>query len=247
LSTLKRPSALLLDLDDTLIDNSMDTFIPAYFGALAEHMAQIVSPEDLVAALMAGRAAMAGNDGTGATNKEVFDEVFLPQINVPMEQFTLLEDQFYADVYPSLESVVKPRSAAPQLIEWANAQGIPVVIATNPSLPLTAIEQRLQWGQIGVDRYEYALVTSYETSSATKANPAYFANIVEALGIPAQECLMLGDNWDWDVINAGEANIPSFWISNDREIDQSAPHLVGSGRLEDAIELLARSTLGELP
>ena len=39
-----KPAAILFDLDDTLLVNSMDTFVPAYLGALTEFMSELVMP-----------------------------------------------------------------------------------------------------------------------------------------------------------------------------------------------------------
>jgi FMN phosphatase YigB (HAD superfamily) len=66
-----------------------------------------------------------------------------------------------------------------------------------------------------VDRYDYELVTCYENSHATKSSPAYFQEIIECLGRQPEECLMVGDNWGWDVVCAGKAGIPSYWIATD--------------------------------
>ena len=108
-----------------------------------------------------------------------------------------------------------------------------VVIATNPLFPRTAIEQRMAWGGVGVDRFEYELVTCYENSRATKSSPAYFKDIVEFLGRQPDECLMVGDNWGWDVVCAGEAGLPSYWIAEpDAPQPEPAAEVVGQGNLD---------------
>jgi FMN phosphatase YigB (HAD superfamily) len=209
--------ALLLDLDDTLIDNSMDTFIPAYFRALEAFVSGVVDPERFIKQLLIATRTMDGNDGSGPTNEEVFAAAFYPALGVPREEMEPLLARFYSEAFPQLEPLTRPRRAGPKVVEWSKAAGLQVVIATNPLFPRTAIEQRMAWGEVGVDRFDYDLVTCYENSRATKSSPAYFQGVVEFLGRDPKECLMVGDNWGWDVVCAGQAGVPAYWIASDGE------------------------------
>ncbi|MEJ2581189.1 MAG: HAD family hydrolase, partial [Acidobacteriota bacterium] len=151
---------------------------------------------------------------------------------------------FYAEAFPRLESLTRPRAAAPKIVEWANSRGLQVVIATNPLFPRTAIEQRMAWGGVGVDRFNYDLVTVYENSHATKSSPAYFEEIVDQLGRNPGECLMVGDNWGWDVVCAGEAGIPAFWIAPDGAPNpEPAAAIVGRGNLDSFLAAALDGTL----
>ncbi|MGD2162318.1 MAG: hypothetical protein PVG04_04440, partial [Anaerolineales bacterium] len=53
---------VLLDLDDTLLINSMDSFLPAYFQRLGAYLSDVADPDRMLAALMAGTQAMLAND-----------------------------------------------------------------------------------------------------------------------------------------------------------------------------------------
>lgn len=44
---------LLIDLDDTLLVNDIDTFLPAYLKALGKHMTAFVAPELMIQHLLA--------------------------------------------------------------------------------------------------------------------------------------------------------------------------------------------------
>lgn len=225
--------ALLLDLDDTLIDNRMDTFIPAYFRALEGFVAGVVEPERFIRELLRATRAMDSNNGTGPTNEEVFAAAFYPALGVPREEMEPLLARFYREAFPTLAPLTAPRPAAPKIVKWAFARGLQVVIATNPLFPRTAIEQRMAWGGVGVDLFDYDLVTSYENCRATKSSPAYFREIVEKLGRQSAECLMVGDNWGWDVACAGEAGVPGYWIAPDgAEPPPPAAEAVGRGDLD---------------
>jgi FMN phosphatase YigB (HAD superfamily) len=236
--------ALLLDLDDTLIDNPMDTFIPAYFKALESFVGEVMDPEHFVRQLLIATRTMDGNDGSGPTNEEVFAAAFYPALGVPREELEPLLARFYSEAFPRLAPLTRPRAAAPKVVAWAEEKNLQVVIATNPLFPRTAIEQRMAWGGVGVDRFDYDLVTSYENCRATKSSPAYFREIVSKLGRRPEECLMVGDNWGWDVACAGEAGVPGYWIAPDgAEPPPPTTEVVGRGDLDD---LLASALDGSL-
>ena len=225
--------AILLDLDDTLIDNAMETFIPAYFRALEAFVAGMVEPGLFIQELLYATRTMDRNDGTGPSNEEVFAAAFYPALGVAREEIEPLLARFYAEAFPRLEPLTGPRPAAPKVVEWAKDRGLQVVIATNPLFPRTAIEQRMAWGGVGVDRFDYELVTCYENSHATKSSPAYFREIVESLGRRPDECLMVGDNWGWDVVCAGEAGLPAYWIAADgAQPPEPVVPVVGQGDLD---------------
>jgi hypothetical protein len=60
---------LLLDLDDTCLGNSMDTFIPAYLQAMGDHLSGYIPPEDLASALMSSTQDMFQNTRPDRTHR----------------------------------------------------------------------------------------------------------------------------------------------------------------------------------
>jgi FMN phosphatase YigB (HAD superfamily) len=236
--------ALLLDLDDTLLGNPMDTFIPAYFGALKDFVSHLVPGEEFIARLLSATRLMTTNDGSGRTNEEVFSEAFYPSFDVERRELEPVLEDFYREAFPKLRPLTQPRPAAPLIIEWAQERGLQVVIATNPLFPQTAIEQRMTWGGVGVDRFAYDRVTTYENSRATKSHPAYYHEILSALGRQPGECVMVGDNWGWDVEQAAAVGISGFWIADggERPPDAATPFL-GQGSLDDFLALAENGDL----
>jgi FMN phosphatase YigB (HAD superfamily) len=205
--------AVLFDLDNTLITNPSDEFVPAYLRALGAHLAALVPPERLVSELLRCVRLMLENTDPTRTLKEVFWAELLPALDVPEADLFPLVENFYAEVYGRLRDYTAPRPDAPRAVRAAFRAGCDVVIATNPLYPATAILHRLAWAGIPADEYPYALVTSYENMHAGKPRPEYFREVVDRIGRRPAECLMVGDDLAQDMI-AQSVGLRTYWITD---------------------------------
>ena len=216
------PITLLLDLDDTLLDTNMDAFIPAYFKALSESLADMVAPEIMLLALMGGTQAMMLNTDPGLTLREVFGAHFFAKIGVERSPLQKRIDRFYDDVFPTLGSLTKPIPEAIRLVDWAFEQGHRVAIATNPLFPLKAIQHRLRWAGLPPEKYPFAVVTSYETFLFTKEMVAYYPEVLAQLGWPEDPLVMVGDDVEREVKPTQTAGFPVFWVRKPGESSAEA-------------------------
>jgi FMN phosphatase YigB (HAD superfamily) len=222
---------LLLDLDDTLLDNPMSEFVPAYLEAISSHLSQHADPAQIARMLLAGTQLMMENEQPDCTLKEAFDSIFYPSLG--LNEVDLIEpiDHFYNNIYPSLQVHTRPRPEAIQLVESAFELGYQVVIATNPIFPLTAILKRLIWAGLPAEEYPFALVPSYETFHFTKPNPAYLAELLARLGWPEGPVIMVGDDLVNDIQAANGLGIPSYWLGDSNtslENNRDVPSASGS-------------------
>ena len=241
------PRAVLFDLDDTLLGNAMSTFIPAYFEAITRWASDRVEPRRLVAALMAGTTAMDSNDGAGPTNEDAFAAVFYPMVGIDREELEPVFQRFYEEAFPALRALTRPLPEAPRLVGAALEEGLQVAVATNPLFPLTAIEQRLEWGGVGPGAFRYEVVTSYETCHATKPRAVYYREILERLGRRPEECLMVGDSWQLDIAPSTALGMAAFWVAPPWAApSRSAASLAGRGSLADLWRLV-RGAGGRFP
>lgn len=226
--------AILFDLDNTLLENPIDRFIPTYIGALSEYVSGHVDREAFVKELMRATEAMVTDTDPRRTNKEAFDAVFFPAIGHTPEELGPLLDEFYAQWFSELRAITSPKPAARPLMEWVFDQGIQVVIATNPLFPRVAVEERLAWADVPVGDFDYDLVTSYEHMHAAKPNGAYYLEIARRLGRKPGECLMVGDEWERDIYPAVNVGMMAYWIAETAHAPPSADSgLVGQGSLSD--------------
>jgi FMN phosphatase YigB (HAD superfamily) len=227
---------LLLDLDDTLLGNSMDSFIPAYLRSLCEHLAPFIPAEKLVSTLMSGTQAMLDNDMPDKALKEVFDQAFYPVLGIQEADYIQRFDSFYSDEFSKLQELTQFRPEAVSMIEEAFNRGYNVAIATNPLFPMTAIQQRLEWAGLSPEIYPFLLIPSYETFHFAKPNTAFFTESLAKLGWPTGPVVMVGDDFDHDIAPARVLGIGNFWITeNGAPSGEELPTSAGCGNIQDLL------------
>jgi len=230
---------LLIDLDNTLLGNDMETFIPAYLDALGKHLESYVPPERMVRVMMAATQKMFENNHPGSSLREVFEPNFYPKLGLIEHEVRDHFEAFYVNVFPTLQPLTEFWSDAVNLIDEAFSRDYQVGVATNPLFPLTAIEQRLGWAGFDVDNVPFNFIPSYETFHFAKPNPAYFAEFLGRLGWPDGPIVMIGDDPVPDVKGARSLGLPVFWVSDEVEqISMGHPMPTMSGSLTDIIPWL---------
>ena len=227
---------LLVDLDDTLLGNSMESFIPAYMSALGEQLSSHIPPEKMVHAMMIGTREMFANNRPDRTLEATFDPHFYPAIGASKAKMQDTIDTFYHKVFPSLKSVTQFIPQAVTFLEEALRRGYRIAIATNPLFPRAAILQRLEWAGISPQKYPLALIPSMETFHFAKPNPAFFAEFLGWMGWPDGPVVMIGNDLDHDIRGAQSMGLPAFWISErGANIPEGEPVPQGQGLLEDIL------------
>ena len=205
---------LLLDLDGTLLDNDMDSFVEGYLNAFGRHVHPILDPGIFVTKLLSATKQMVLNRMPDRTLEKVFDEAFYPAINQRKEDLCSMIDAFYSVVFPTLKSLTKAKPQAVKLVETAFERGYQVCIATNPLFPLTAILQRLDWAGLSARKYPFLLVPSYETFHFAKPSPAFYSEFLSVIGQPDGPVVMVGNDPVSDIAAARQAGLATFWVND---------------------------------
>lgn len=190
-------TTILFDLDGTLLPMKQERFVQSYLKALSTALAPHgYDPEALTAALWKGTAAMVQNDGS-RTNEEVFWEVFQALCKPDARKDQPLFDAFYRQEFHALAADCFQTRQSRDLIDVLQAAGYRLVLATNPIFPAAATESRMSW--VGLRPEDFLYCSTYENSHYCKPNPLYYQEILDKLGLTAQECLMVGNDVEEDM------------------------------------------------
>lgn len=232
--------AVLFDLDDTLLGNDMDHFLPGYFALLGQHAERYLSRDRFLQELMTCTEAMIRDVDPALSNRDVFWQHFARRTGLDAVEMEAFFEQFYRHQFHQLRDRTEKRPFAAELVQFCLDHNLDVVVATNPLFPLIAIEARLAWGGLPVDQYNFALVTAYENMHAAKPQPAYYTEILDKIGCAPAEALMVGNDWEADILPARSVGIQTYWLSLAGEAPPAEFGVPYGRTLEDVHTFLAQ-------
>lgn len=222
---------ILFDMDGTLLDIDLSSFLRRYFAGIGAATAASFPGVDVMPAILQSTTAMQ-EPHPARTNREVFYEDFLARTGLDLDEHWPVFERFYREVFPTLRDGEGPHRGARQAVETALGLGVRVAIATNPIFPQTAQRTRLAWA--GLDDLDLPVVTSYELMHSCKPDPAYFLETAAIIGVDPLRCIMVGDDRSLDLA-AADVGMRTFYVGGDVGV-----HADWSGDLTDLAALLPR-------
>jgi HAD superfamily hydrolase (TIGR01549 family) len=238
--------AVLFDLDNTLLGNDMDIFLPHYFSWCGSFARQYMSEDEFIQTLLIASRAMVENTDPDMTNNDVFWRHFSELSGLEGEHIAAEFDVFYRDEFYLLQKITEYSPTAARIMDACVQRGLQIVIATNPMFPRRAIEARLSWAGVPVTKYPYDLVTTMENMHATKPHGDYYREILEKINCEPAEALMVGDDWERDIEPAIDLGLFTYWIPLPG-VDQPAGNTpTAQGTMEELEQCIAEDWLQTL-
>jgi FMN phosphatase YigB (HAD superfamily) len=204
--------AILFDLDGTLLKVNMDYFLQHYLKSLAQHVNGVFDPDEFIGHVLSATKTMIHEISSETTNKESFMAYFLPRVSPDSDEIFPLLDDFYSKVFPQLQVHADTFPGVEEIMEQAVKLQCPLVLATNPVFPMEAIRHRMHWAGLKDDLF--CLVTAYENMHFCKPHREYYLEIASYLEIPPEECLMVGNDADDDIIAAARAGMKTYLVED---------------------------------
>ncbi len=200
---------IFFDLDGTLLQVEMKKFIPAYVSGLASCFEDVADRHLFSEVMLSSTMALLRNSEGRRSNEELFLESLSRHLGIERDLFNRRLQQYCANGLHRLTPLVHPLELSRRILERCFARGLKVVLATNPVFPRAVVEARLQWG--GLLDFPFELVTTYENCRYCKPHVGYFADILDHLGLAAEECVMVGNDTDHD-LSAHRAGMATFLV-----------------------------------
>ena len=180
------------DLDGTLLPLDMDAFLKEYYAGITKcGISDIIHPIDGMEIFANAVYAMMGNDGS-VTNKQAFFSTLEKLSGTTEKQMMPLMDAFYANEFVAIKSCTYVEKDAVAVVKMLKDKGYRLVLATNPLFPPIATNQRIEWGGLRIDDFEY--ISYYDNSHSCKPSAGYFLEILKKLNLTAQQCYMVGND-----------------------------------------------------
>ena len=230
---------VLFDLDDTLINNNAEQFTRVYLGLLGKHLQEKVDAKIMIPALLEGTRQMVEKTSVSGTLEETFDNSFYTAIHIEKQQVASKIEDFYENIFPLLQPQTSPRPHAVEVVRDCLARGWQVAVATNPLFPIAAVYHRLNWAGLNASKIPFKAITSFDTYHFAKPQPAYFAEVAARIGAYDHPVVMIGNDLKDDIIPAGQAGLPVFWLTESSDpLPDGLPAGSRSGKMEEIIPWL---------
>lgn len=204
---------IFFDLDGTMLPMDQDEFIKVYFTELCKRFCPELKLKDeqLIKAVWKATNSMIKNDGS-APNIKAFWRTFAKILGKDALNYVKDFDNFYQNEFYETKKCSRYNPNVPEAIKTLKRKGYTLVAATNPIFPEIATMTRLGWA--GVGKGDFALVTTYENSSTCKPNPKYFEEIMGKLKAEPEECMMVGNDVDEDMLASKAAGITGYLVTD---------------------------------
>lgn len=202
---------ILFDMDGTLLHFDHEEFAREYFTLLGAKLAHLVEPKQLIRQLLLSTEEMVKNLDENKTNEQVFWDHFIEKLNISAEVLRPVVNQFYVQDFGMLRRVTKSDVNVRKILNTVISKGKGVVVATNPIFPMVAVKQRLEWA--GVADIPFQHITSYEKSHFCKPNIEYYQEILQQIACRPEECLMVGNDVEEDLV-AAEIGIKTYLVTD---------------------------------
>ncbi len=201
--------ALLLDVDDTIVDTraAMVTAGSVALGALwperpADHAAMAVhyyeDPERWFPRYASGEVP--------------FDDMRVGRIQEVARAFAVEPPEGalarYVRAYdPAFRGAQRLFEDVPDLLDVARARGLPVALITNSAAAPTTLKLEA----LGLLEAFDAIVTT-DTLGFGKPDPRMYLEACRRVDTPAAACVCVGDSLAWDVLGARDAGLRAVWL-----------------------------------
>lgn len=231
---------VFFDLDGTLLPMDQEVFVKAYFGPLCQKVGPVeVDSRALIQTIWQFIRAAAMNGGK-MTNEELFWQCMQERFGEGIRLRTeALFDDFYQKEFYAAQTVCGYDPRAKQAVDFLKEQGITPVLATNPIFPAAATHARIQWA--GLEVSDFCHITTMENSTYAKPDPAYYGQLLQLLGLKAENCLMVGNDIQEDGA-AAQVGMTVFFLTDcliDR--DNTDLTLYPHGGFDELLEFLKKS------
>jgi putative hydrolase of the HAD superfamily len=201
--------AILLDLDNTLFgyESAHKPALAASFDWLSAKLG--VSIDTVSGAYTTARSQINQElRGHGASHSRLLYFQRLNEILGFNPCLTVLEAE---EVYWS--TFLDSMELRPGVLEFFEAtKAIPKAIVTD----LTAQIQFRKLARLKIEG-ELAAIATSEEAGAEKPAPRIFQLAVDKLGAAKNDCCMIGDNWERDIVGGTGFGIKSYWLKEESD------------------------------
>lgn len=206
-------TALLFDLDGTLLPMDREEFVRAYLPGVSAAAAALGDPKLIARAILYGSNAMMAQTGGEETLETVFWRAFEKASSITRAASEPLFVRYYeGEAFDAVRAITPGESLVPRIIDTAKATGLRLILATSPLFPSIATHKRVLWAGLRPEDFEH--ITTFEDYHASKPHRAYYEELLSRLGLTGEQCVMIGNDAVEDLRAPAELGMETFLVRN---------------------------------
>lgn len=202
---------IIFDLDGTLINLKNDLFIKLYVEGIAKSY-QKIRDFELVKKTVETSFSYMVKTVDKRLNLVKFYDKFNEILDLDGSQNQELEDYFLLNYYPSVKVAISKNENMIKALKVLKEKGYQIILATNPVFPRKATYQRIAWGGLDVEDFDY--ITLGDSFYSCKPQPRFYQELLEKLNLKPEECLMVGNDMLEDMV-AATMKMKTYLITDD--------------------------------
>jgi len=226
-------TAVLFDLDNTLIRFSERVFFDSYLSKVPKAFADIMPAGIFIEKLLLSTQALMHNNGE-MSNADYFMNLFSAGYEERRDELWSRFMTFYETEYDQFKAIMSVLPGVKAVFLKLRENRVKLVIASNPIWPLNVQMKRLAWA--GLEDIEFDLVTHIGNMSHCKPRIEYYQEVCQKIDEGPEVCLMVGNDPVKDMV-VSKIGMKTYLVT-EGATDESALELSRSVRTE---------TPGEIP
>lgn len=198
---------LLLDLDNTLYNytHCHNKSLENVFGIMANHSNKTIIELTKLYDLINKRLKFELGFTASSHNKTIYFKHMIELLNLDLSLLIECEEEYWKTFYETIvcyEGVI-------EFLKWIKNKHIKIAILTDYETKYQIKKLRL----LDILQYIDVVVTSEEIGKE-KPSSYMFLTALNKLNAMSEECIMIGDNYEKDILGAKNLNICNFWFNS---------------------------------
>lgn len=227
--------AILFDIEGTLTKVDAADFMRNYLGILAPRFAHLISPDKFSKQLLKSLKIVKNEPKPGQTNLQTFYDDFSKATGQSFQTLRPIFAEFYESDFPTLRCLIQPIAQGVKVVEYAIQQGFLTAVASNPLMPLTAMQEQVRWA--GLTPEHFKAIPALDNFHYCKPHLGFFRELAECLGVKPDSCLLVSEH-PKDIV-CRELGMKLFFVGSPGSEVQADY----AGQLDDLYRLVSHGNL----
>ncbi len=221
--------AVLLDLDNTFLDQADQQSAKTFRRAFAQHLETDTGIASADGVFHRARQKLNNRRDCVATNDELMTASIAADLNAPVSDILPLLEPLYQASFEQARGWTSAAAGARPLAQALLDKGLSVAIVSDPIYREAVVIHRLHWAGLGDFVESFAFVSSSENTHFAKTDPAFYAELIARIGIEPDEALLVSGNRQQDTLPAKTVGLHIWQVENKSALGDLLDHVQTAG------------------